>query len=223
MAQPVIIYIESLSAPSLAVISLALLNNIKHEVKEVAPSKGGNLNPEFKEISPFGVVPAINDNGFKLYGGHAVLRYLCDTKEVSSNWYPKDPKERAIVDSYLDWHRENTEKCSIYFTTYYAHTMPRTYFFWDATEMKKLTIKALYDLENVFLKDSQYITSNNEMSIADLSAACVIIQIRVTKINFEKLPKVSKWLEECMKCPELQKANKGVMNFIGRSTAKLHL
>ncbi len=41
------------------------------------------------------------------------MRYLCTTRKNDS-LYPVDPKKRAIVESYLDWHLTNTRKCAYY-------------------------------------------------------------------------------------------------------------
>ena len=32
------------------------------------------------------------------------MRYVCDSRGLADNWYPKDHKQRALVNSYLDSH-----------------------------------------------------------------------------------------------------------------------
>ena len=36
------------------------------------------------------------------------MRYLCQTRDVADNWYPKDLKARVKVDEYLDRHHCET-------------------------------------------------------------------------------------------------------------------
>ena len=39
-----------------------------------------------------------------MFESHTILRYLHETRGTPDHWYPKDPKKRAKVDEYLDWH-----------------------------------------------------------------------------------------------------------------------
>lgn len=46
----------------------------------------------------------------------AILRYLCREKNVPDHWYPKDSKQQAKVDEYLEWqHLDTRLNCSMYF------------------------------------------------------------------------------------------------------------
>lgn len=48
----------------------------------------------------------------------AILRYLAKKYEgqISSNWYPNDPKAQAKVDEYLEWQHLNTRlNCAMFF------------------------------------------------------------------------------------------------------------
>lgn len=221
--QPVKLYIDFTSPPSLSVLALVLFNNIPHEIKEINVFKGDHTKPDFLKLNPIGTLPVLEDNGFVLCESHAIIRYLCNTKHVQKSWYPEDPRRRGLVDQYLDWHQTHTKKCSLYFMTYYAHVMPKAYFAWDAAEEKQNVIKALETLENFYLKNSKFIASDDEMTVADVVAVCEVVHIRKTKIDFEKLPKVKAWIEECMKRPEMQKVNKGLMIMVSKATARLHL
>ncbi len=35
---------------------------------------------------------------------HAILRYLARSRGLADHWYPRDLRQRAIVDQYLDEH-----------------------------------------------------------------------------------------------------------------------
>ena len=49
-------------------------------------------------------VPIIKDGDFSLYESHAIMKYICASRNLEDYWYPKNIKQRAIVDQYLDWH-----------------------------------------------------------------------------------------------------------------------
>ena len=59
-------------------------------------------DPEFLAINPFGVVPAIDDDGFRLGESHAIARYLA-AKHGRSDLLPVDIQKRAVVESWMDW------------------------------------------------------------------------------------------------------------------------
>ena len=43
-------------------------------------------------------------NTWSMAESHAIMRYLATTRNVADHWYPADPRKRALVDQYLDWH-----------------------------------------------------------------------------------------------------------------------
>lgn len=59
-------------------------------------------DPEFLKINPFGVVPAIDDDGFLLRESNTICRYLA-TKHGRVDLYPTDLKQRAQVEAWMDW------------------------------------------------------------------------------------------------------------------------
>jgi len=56
---------------------------------------------EFLKLNPNAQVPVILDDGFVLWESGAIMRYVAD-KHRSGLW-PKDLKERALVDQWLTW------------------------------------------------------------------------------------------------------------------------
>ena len=58
--------------------------------------------PAFLKLNPFAVVPVIDDDGFRLRESNTITRYLA-TKHGRDDLYPRDPKVRAILESWMDW------------------------------------------------------------------------------------------------------------------------
>ena len=69
--------------------------------------KQEHKTPEYLKLNPNGLVPTMVDGEFVLYESHAIMRYLSMTRKVEDHWYPSEPKARAEVDRYLDWHHGN--------------------------------------------------------------------------------------------------------------------
>lgn len=62
--------------------------------------KGEQKAPAHLVRQPFGVIPAIEDDGFSLYESAAIIRYL-DEKLPGTSLQPKDLKERARMNQFM--------------------------------------------------------------------------------------------------------------------------
>jgi glutathione S-transferase len=59
-------------------------------------------DPAFSKLNPFQVIPVIDDDGFILRESNAIVRYLAQ-KHGRTDLYPTGLKERAQVESWMDW------------------------------------------------------------------------------------------------------------------------
>ena len=95
------IYGSDLSAPSNKVRFAANAIGVKYEYKRIDLRAGEHLKPEFLAVNPVGKVPAIDDDGFKMFESNAIIRYLADKN--NSPLYPRGIQDRALVDMWLDF------------------------------------------------------------------------------------------------------------------------
>ncbi|MBI5415852.1 MAG: glutathione S-transferase family protein [Candidatus Omnitrophica bacterium] len=95
------IYGSDLSAPANKVRFAANAIGVKYEYKRVDLRAGDHLKPEFLAVNPVGKVPAVDDGGFRMFESNAIIRYLADKN--NSPLYPRDLRERAVVDMWLDF------------------------------------------------------------------------------------------------------------------------
>jgi glutathione S-transferase len=81
---------------------LATLAEKGHEAEFVLVdlAKGENKQPAHLARHPFGVVPAFEDDGFKLIESRAIIRYL-DERLPGPSLTPKDIKDRARMEQYI--------------------------------------------------------------------------------------------------------------------------
>ena len=56
---------------------------------------------DFLAISPFGLVPAIRDDGYSLSDSNAILVYLVQTYAKDLHWMPQEPRHSAEVQRWL--------------------------------------------------------------------------------------------------------------------------
>lgn len=81
-------------------LMLALLG-LPYETIDLDMANGAHKAQEYLKISPFGLVPAIDDGGYTLADSNAILVYLVQTYAKGSDWMPQEPKSAAEVQRWL--------------------------------------------------------------------------------------------------------------------------
>ncbi|XP_023707304.1 glutathione S-transferase theta-1 [Cryptotermes secundus] len=191
-------YGNLLSQPCRAIFIFLKANQIPYEFKFIDMTKGEHLSEEYEKLNPLKKVPVIEDRGFILRESVGILRYLCREKKVQDHWYPTDSKQQAKVDEYLEWqHLDTRLNCAMYFQYKFLIPLLKS----EPPNEKKVTeferrMKTTLGLiENVWLKDTPYLTGN-EITIADLLGACEIEQTRIAQYDARtEYPKIATWLE----------------------------
>jgi len=95
------IYGADLSTPVIKVRMVANFLKIDYEYKKVDLRAGETRTEEFLRRHPAGKIPVIEDGSFVLFESNAIIRYLADKN--NSEIYPKDLKQRALVDQWIDF------------------------------------------------------------------------------------------------------------------------
>ena len=95
------IYGFDFSSPANKVRFAANAMGLQYEYKRVNLLAGEQKTPEFLKLNPIGRVPAIDDNGFKVFESAVIIKYLADKN--NSPLYPKDLQKRTIVDQWIDF------------------------------------------------------------------------------------------------------------------------
>ncbi len=95
------IYGSDLSAPANKVRFTANALGLAYEYVRVNLRAGEHRIPAYKQVHPANKVPAIDDDGFRLFESNAIIRYLADKQ--GSPLYPQDLKQRALVEQWMDF------------------------------------------------------------------------------------------------------------------------
>ncbi|XP_059475185.1 glutathione S-transferase theta-1-like isoform X2 [Neocloeon triangulifer] len=210
------LYFDLMSQPARAVYMFLRKTNIPFEPKRIDLKKGQHFSDEYKtNVNPFGLVPVIDDNGFKLTESVAILRYLSREKGVADHWYPKDSKLQARIDEYLEWQHLNTRaNCAMYFRVKFLMPLmtgkPPTEK--DLNKWMKSMNETLDKIENIWLKDTPFLNSH-QISIADILGACEIEQPRMAGFDpFANRPVLAAWMDRVKKeiGPSYEEAHKVV-------------
>lgn len=199
------VYIDHFSQPSRAVLALLELNNISYELKETRISKNQHKTPEFRAINPFESLPAIQDGDLHLIESHAIMRYLCRSKDMPDHWYPKDPVMAAKINSYLDWHHLGTRTMHIGLGLHVNNRSKYPSFSKMEGEVER--IKKIFNRFNDYWIKSTPFILGTDMSIADLSAFSEIITLLSTDFSFKGEDRMIEYLHGFLKVPAIKKSN----------------
>lgn len=183
-------YYELMSPPCRGTMLTASAVGVTLSKIHVDLSKGEHLKPEFRAINPQHTIPTLVDGDLTLWESRVISAYLVNKYGRDDSLYPKDPKQRAMVDRML------------YFDmgTLYLRVMQYAapvVFRGARPDPEKLenVYEALGWL-NLYLKNSDFVAGPN-VTIADHGMVGTTSTMVAAGINIERFPKVSAWLERC--------------------------
>jgi glutathione S-transferase len=187
------------------------LNHIPYEFRVVRIMKGQHLTPDYALINPMRKVPVIVDGEHTIFESHSILRYLAQRFNTPDHWYPRsDLLKRTRVDQYLDWHHLGLRKAvvGLVFARVMGkqgsrHTEPKA-----VIRTAKEVNKALDIMDTIWLKDGKLFLTGNEISIADLSSACEITQLKMMKFDLGSRPNLRAWMKRMEEWEAYDKVHK---------------
>jgi glutathione S-transferase len=102
MPSKLTIYGVPFSVHTRKLIAAARIKSIPYAVQRVVPVVPESLPPEWRTISPTGLIPAIDDDGFVLADSTAIVLYL-ERKHPGPALLPGDPKDFGTALSLDAW------------------------------------------------------------------------------------------------------------------------
>uniref|UniRef100_U5EXP6 glutathione transferase n=1 Tax=Corethrella appendiculata TaxID=1370023 RepID=U5EXP6_9DIPT len=219
-------YYDLLSQPSRGLYIFLNLTKIPHENKSVALRKAEHLTDEYKEnINRFQKVPCIIDNDFKLAECVAIFRYLAREHKIPDNLYPEDSKVRAKVDEYLEWQHNNIRSyCALYFRYVWMNPLlGRKVNPEKAEEMKDRMSDNIDLFQEIWLNSNNKFIAGNEISVADILAACELEQPKIAGYDPTiGRPKLKEYMELVRQTtnPYYDEAHKILYKFLPENIAK---
>jgi len=161
---------------------------------------GLNKTPEYLAMNPTGLVPTIDDDGFKLWESHTIVRYLA---AKHGRLYPAALQARADAERWMDW----------------THTFSREFqrpVFWPLVRMpaEKRDMKAigeavkkcaeLLEIPEKTLSQKKYL-GGDEFTMADIPLGCHIQLWMRLPIERPAQPGLKGWFERLCKRPAYRK------------------
>nr|WP_319387602.1 glutathione S-transferase [uncultured Roseibium sp.] len=168
-------------------LMLSLLG-LPYEAIDLDMANGAHKAPDFLKISPFGLVPAIDDGGYTLADSNAILIYLVQTYAKGSDWLPDDPKEAAEVQRWLSVAADNI---------YAGPCAARLVKVFNVPLDHQAAVKKAHDLFEVMeahLADRDWLATG-KITVADVAGYSYIAHAPEGGVDLAPYPNLRAWLE----------------------------
>ena len=133
------------------------------------------------------------------------MRYLHESRNCADHWYPKDLKKRAKIDMYLDQHHTYLRLGvgGFIFKRLFSPGQTGRAFEDKELDFNRIMFKRSLRILEERLTQNTYLCGD-EMTIADITAACELDQIAFVGWSLDKWPKTKAWLHKMVDSqPEL--------------------
>lgn len=163
------------------------LLDLPYETVDLDMANGAHKAPEFLQISPFGLVPAIDDNGYTLADSNAILVYLAQRCAKGSHWMPDDPKTAAEVQRWLTVAADNiySGPCAARLVTLFGVPLDH-----DAAVTKA---HALFAVMDAHLDGRNWLAADS-ITIADVAGYSYIAHAPEGGVDLAPYPNIRAWL-----------------------------
>jgi glutathione S-transferase len=171
------------------VLTVLAETNTPYELNLVELSKGEHKQQPHVARQPFGQIPVIEDNGFRLFESRAIARYL--DEKTGGALTPKDLQKRALMNQWLSVEQSNYSPAAMKFVYNYVFKRPQEQSVLDsASAMIETTLGALEKP----LEQGPFIAGDT-FSIVDIGFMPYFEYTLTTPVRavYEKYPRTMDW------------------------------
>jgi len=185
------IYGFDFSSPSNKVRFAANAMGLQYQYKQVNLIAGEQKSPEFLKLNPIGRVPAIDDNGFKVFESAAIIKYLA--QKNNSPLYPQDLQKRTVIDQWIDF-------ANIHVSAALAKvTFNRVMYKMLGVEKDERSLNDGIKFLGQFLpllekqlKENKFL-AGSEMTLADINLLAVLDPAELSSVDLSQYPGLYSW------------------------------
>jgi glutathione S-transferase len=174
---------------------------LKYQRIDAGMQFGVTKTPEYLKMNPTALVPTIEDEGFKLWESHTIVRYLA-AKYGMGSLCPSDLKARADAERWMDWAFTFQSAMRNVFWGL-IRTPPEKREPKAIEEGRKKSIELLAIPESV-LTGRKYLTGNT-FTMGDIPFGCELQRYMRVPIERPKFPNVDAYFERLRERPAFTK------------------
>lgn len=165
---------------------------------------GDTRRPEYLAINPNGHVPAIDDDGFRLWELMAINLYLAKKHgSGAGGLYPQALEDEARVWQWSFWGMTEVERPAL--TVLLNRIGPEDQRDAAAADEAERALAAPLKVLDAALTGAPYLLGE-QFTVADLNLAGILAWARQARVNLAEFPKAEAWLKACHDRPAAQAA-----------------
>ena len=176
---------------------------IPYEHVKIDFADSGTRRPEYLAINPNGHVPAIDDDGFKLWESMAINLYLAKKYGSGIGLYPQSLEDEARVWQWSFWGMTEIERPAL--TVLLNRIGPEDRRDAAAADEAERALAAPLKVLDTAVAGSPYLLGD-KFTVADLNVASILAWARQARVNLAAVPKAEMWLKACHDRPAAQAA-----------------
>lgn len=158
---------------------------------------GEHRKPDYMAVNPSGLVPTLDDDGFRLTESGAIIRYLANN--VGSGAYPEDLKDRARVDEAMEWFYSNFYK-DLGYAMIYPQLFPHHKRQTDEAQAgtiawgKEKAEHWLSILDKDLIGPGRQFLCGDKLTLADYVGAEMVVLGELVHCKYQAYPNVRRWI-----------------------------
>ena len=158
---------------------------------------GDCKSDSYLEINPNGRIPAIDDNGLRLFESMAINLYLA--RKHGGDLQPKTLEDEARATQWSFWAMTEVEK-PLLTALFNLALLPEDQRDAAAADTAVTELQGPLAVLDKALASSDYLLGGG-FTVADLNVASVMSWARMAKIDLSNVPAVDAWLTRCLSRP----------------------
>jgi len=184
---PVKLYRNPISGHCHRVELMLSLLDIPYETIDLDMANGAHKAPDYLKISPFGQVPAIDDNGLTLSDSNAIIVYLEKKYNDGYEWSPQDPVKAAEVQRWLSVAAGEIAygPCAARLVKVFGAGLDY--------EVAKQKTESLFSIVEPLLQSRDYL-AGEKITLADVAGYSYISHVPEGGISLDPYPAICAWL-----------------------------
>jgi len=187
-SSPIKLYRNPISGHCHRVELMMSLLDIPYETIDLDMANGAHKAPDYLKISPFGQVPAIDDNGITLSDSNAIIAYLEKKYNDGYEWSPQDPLKAAEVQRWLSVAAGEIAygPCAVRMVKVFGAGLD-----YDVAKQKT---DALFAVMEPILETREFL-AGEKITLADVAGYSYISHVPEGGVSLEPYPAIRAWLE----------------------------